>query len=353
MKRRHPLQTSTLPSRTAALAFLAFVLGWVQSNAVNASGISTHFEAADRAVAGVNASTHPDLAATLSHWPETVRVGGVYPDWGYLWGKTSAAAEDAHWAPFHTTAMQYLHQSYGEPWGLHAERLYCFIAGMACHGAMDDAWHFGRTSFLTQAIARDLQGTDPSQAETMVEVFTDLFVQKDHRPDYEREPWWIPADDLVAIHQLAGHNIQRGGIIRGTTIQRIAFLIENVAWVFAEETASDMLPWTRDNYLTWHDGGVANGADLSAQRMQDLWDEYQVIAVSMPGGGNNTASTHHLHEDHVPRQLWLEAAQRLLEQGAVTVPVQELANGAVELGNPVVVDTKKLLQEIAMISRSN
>lgn len=334
--------------RNLLICFAALLLGTI----IRASGISTHFEAADRAVAGVNLGTHPDLAATLNHWPETVRVGAVYPDWGYLWNHTSAAAEDAHWAPFHTVALGYLHNTYGEPWNAHAERLYCFIAGMACHGTMDDAWHFGRTSFLQQAMGRDLQGTDPGQAETMIEVFTDLFVQKDHRPDYEREPWWIPADDLVVIHQLAGHSVMRGGILRGTTIQRIGFLIENVAWVFAEETAAEMLPWTRDNYLTWHDGGLINGADLSALRMQDLWDEYQAIAASQPNGGKNNVFTHSVHQDHIPRQLWLEAAERLLDQGAVRVPVKELVNGAVELGTPVVVEPKKLLQEIIEISRS-
>lgn len=375
MFRHHPLNSSSLPVRsqrpvrTIVVGLLAVAVGWMHSTAVKASGISTHFEAADRAVAALNASTHPDLAATLNHWPETVRVGAVYPDWGYLWGRTSDAAEDAHWQPFHTTALEYLHNQYGEPWSVHAERLFCFISGMACHGTMDDAWHFGGTSFLKQAIARDLPDWEAGQAEMVIETLTDLFVQADHRHDYETEKWWVPADDLVAIHQLAGHSIARGAIIRGTTIQRIAFLIENIAWVFALEPAEEMLPWTRANYLTWYDGGVINGADLSAVRMQNLWDEYLVIAASQPSGGNNSSgggsgaagytdlhNQGHANTDphniHVPRQIWLEAAERLLDDDAIRVPLREVAGGAIELGVPTIVDHKKMLREIIKISRS-
>lgn len=318
---------------------------------LQASGISTHMEAADRAVANLNPLTHPGLATTLAQWPETVRVGAVYPDWGYLWPHSSDAAEDAHWQPFHTTAAEYLHQTYGEPWNAHAERLFCFIAGMACHGAMDDAWHFGRTSFLNQAIHRDLIGWDAGQAEMVVETLTDLFVQADHRPDYESEKWWIPADDLLAIHQLAGHNhIKRGGIIRGTTIQRVAFLVENVAWIFALDLATEQIPWSRDNYLTWWDGGLINGAELSATRLEELWDEYQAIASARPNDGNSSAPIHDLHDDHVPTQLWAEAAARLLQEGAIQVPVTETANGAVVLGRPVILDGKALVAEIYKIS---
>jgi len=185
----------------------------------------------------------------------------------------------------------------------------------------------------------------------VVETLTDLFVQADHRPDYESEPWWIPADDLLAIHQLAGHNhIKRGGIIRGTTIQRVAFLIENVAWIFALDLATEQIPWSRDNYLTWWDGGLINGAELSATRLEELWDEYQAIASARPNDGNVSAPIHDLHDDHVPTQLWAEAAARLLQEGAIQVPVTEAANGAVVLGRPVILDGKALAAEIYKIS---
>ncbi len=331
--------------RHLLICLLAVLLGTI----VRASGISTHFEAADRAVAGVNANTHPDLANTLNQWPATVRVGAVYPDWGYLWQQTSDAAEDAHWAPFHTTAMEYLHNQYGEPWDAHAEQLFCFIAGMACHGTMDDAWHFGGTSFLKQAIARDLPDWDHGQAETVIETLTDLFVEADHRHEYETEKWWVPADDLVAIHQQAGHSIARGAIIRGTSIQRIAFIIENIAWVFALEPAQEMIPWSRANYLTWYDGGVINGAELSAVRMQNLWDEYQSIAASQPSSGKSTAGYTDLCNDHIPRQVWLELAERMMDQGVVRVPVTEKAAGAIELGSPIIAAGPKLLREVLQI----
>lgn len=120
------------------LAPFALLLG-----VMSASGISTHFETADRAMPQVDAVPFPELASALNNWPQEVRSGAIYPDWGYLFPKHSAAAEDALWAPFHTIALQYLHDTYGNPWTPRTECLFAFICGIGGHGAMDDVWYFG------------------------------------------------------------------------------------------------------------------------------------------------------------------------------------------------------------------
>jgi hypothetical protein len=310
-------------------------------------------EAADRAAAEIDASQYPDLSAILTAYPEHVRAGAIYPDWGYLFPQHSGSAEDAHWAPFHTTALEYLHDTYGEPWSQHAEKLFAFICGMGCHGAMDDVWHFGSTSFLNQATQNDFPDLDPDDAEMLIEVLTDFFVQADHRSaTYERYGWWIPVRDLLAIHHRENHwKVTPDAMIAGSAAQQVGLFLEDLLWPIVSPLASPALPWTRANYLTWWDGGLEDGSTASARRMEALWGEYQVIAASQPSSGGGFTPPTHRHHGAPSRDQWLEMAYRLLEEGVIEPRWRETLEGAVQFQTPEIKDWNRVLAEVRSLLR--
>lgn len=323
------------------LAPFALLLG-----VMSASGISTHFETADRAMPQVDAVHFPELASALNNWPQEVRTGAIYPDWGYLFPKHSAAAEDAHWAPFHTIALQYLHDTYGNPWTPRTERLFAFICGIGGHGAMDDVWHFGSTSFLNQAGSHDLPDWDAGDAETAIEVLTDFFVQAEHRAwSFERYTWWFPAGDLVAIHHLAGHpRMNHLDLTIGINLQRVGMLLEDLLWPLVDPIAAALLPWTKANYLDWYDGGVRDGAEHSARRFESLWDEYVSIMSSQSGRSSSNVSgfagmgATHRHPEMPGSELLLELAKELVEDGLIKVRWEATTGGDILVHRPTILN---------------
>ena len=213
------------------LGTLAFLLG---VHSAQSAGISTHIEVADRAALEVDAGAYAELSGVVQAWPVALRSGSIYPDWGYLLEEYSAAAEDAHWGPFRKLAMDYHRTAYPQPWSsLHAERVLAFFMGIGVHGRTDDVWHFGNNAFLPEAMANDLVDVDPEQAELVIEVLVDFFTQQDHRPNSEKTRLWVPLNDILAVHESAGHlNLSRQAIFLGTSAQSVAYFLEDLLWPY-------------------------------------------------------------------------------------------------------------------------
>ncbi|KAA3614476.1 MAG: hypothetical protein DWQ01_01885 [Planctomycetota bacterium] len=304
------------------------------------SGISTHFEAADRAIVEVDEAGYPDLEALLRRHAQILKVASVFPDWGYLFEDTVAAAEASHWPPFHTTGLEYLHQTYGDPWSDHAERLFVFLCGLVCHGAMDDVWHFGDTAFLVQARQQDLPDWDPDLAETAIEALTDFFVQYEHRSDWEVLDWWIPVRDMVAIANQAGYpEMTQERILFGSAIQKLAARLEDMFASLVYAPAKEFLPWTEANYLDWWDGGVADGARYSARRMEAYWDEYQSLSGNGPTVGLSSQPDH----DHpCPQPMFVDLARTLVTNGWVQLRWESAENGGFRIQTAALVAPEKV-----------
>ena len=323
-----------------SLVVMGIALAWAAGSAA-ASGISTHFEAADRSVEMVDWVGHPDVVRIPRGYPLTYRVGAIYPDWGYAYPETHAAAEAAHWPPFHAAALCYLHESYGEPWGPHQEQLFAFLSGMTCHGQMDDVWHFGSTAFLRQAIAIDAPNT--ADQEGTIEFGTDVFVQVDRRFGTEPAGWWIPVGDLVAISVAAGYpEVTAQRILQGTGAQLVLSTVEDqYAWLLYAP-AYHALPWTRANYWTWWDGGVLDGASHTARTLESYWDDYQLLA----GGGACSGPLRGPVVMHGHATTLLELADGMVRDGIVRVPYVRAGDGAVLLLAPVVRDRAEVVRRL-------
>jgi len=267
-----------------------------------------------------------------------VRSGAVYPDWGYLSDDYSAAAEDAHWAPFRNRALDDHKLRYAQPWSAHAERVLAFYCGLGVHGRTDDRWHFGSDSFLQQAMQNDLPDTDPADAELIIEILTDFIVQQDHRPQPENNRLWVPVADILAVHQASGHtSVGRDAILFGTGVQSVGYLLEDLLWPFLGPIASAALPWTDANYLSWKQGGVEDSATRSARVMERMWDRRTTAAPNSDEQDNSNAVPLEqalAHRNQLIRQLAID----LIETGAVRPRWTEDEHGAVEFARPEVRD---------------
>lgn len=354
-KRMSPVYSPRQMKFFSLIAIVTTVLGmgFFSVQNLRGSGISTHFEAADRSTALLNGAQYPELQQLLVDHAPVYRTGAVYPDWGYLFDATSDAAEAAHWAPFHTVGLEYMDEIHPQPWDLHQEQLFTLLAGMVCHGAMDDVWHFGSTSFLNQAIANDLPNKDRDIAELVIEVLTDIFVQVEHRPGTENVEWWLPIDDLVAISARAGYpEATSDQILLGSAIQKVGAILEDRLAHLAYPLATQLLPWTHANYLQWWDGGVVDGAEFSARQVEAYWDEWVILSQNRPKSGESDLQvTPHSH-GHSLLNGCRSLAREFLSTGAVSVEIRQQSRGTYVLGPVIIQDSSAVDRQLMRFIQS-
>ncbi len=313
-----------------------------------AAGGSTHFHIADLSRAQVDREAYPELHRLIRRaYPEIYRHASYFPDWGYAVPGAGDYGEEAHWPPFQYAAMDHLIAHYPEPWSEHAEKLFTFIAGLTCHGEADDAWHFGDTAFLNVATAED----QPIEGawRTDIELACDIFVQVEKRWWYLEHPsWWVPLDDLVQIYadlgmsEVRAEQIERGVALLHTAI----FLEDTVGWTLYLPL-SLRLPWSNAHYLEWWDGGVRNDAELSALRIQELW-EYKSGARPRPPSPAGAASAVSASTRQHPPPALLQLAAELVDEG-VLLPRSRRVQGALIQEPPAIADGAELERRLAQM----
>ena len=277
----------------AALGGVLIALGVHGHHATptHAAGMSTHFECVDMAITFVQPAGNVDLLMALSRVPpHLLQDGSIFPDWGYAIGLNRDAAELAHKHAFHEAALDHLFKTYGPEsgWGPHEQRLFAFIFGIASHVELDDAWHFGHTALLRTAMRED------NASDFQVEVSADLFVQSDHRPGLERFDRWLPVADMIRVYENLGRtDVTRDQIITGSILQYVALYLEDAFGWMIVRPARDRFPWTEANYLGWWDGGVRNGATLTARTWERMWASWLERTTPEDEDGIATTGTRH------------------------------------------------------------
>ena len=88
---------------------------------------------------------HPDAVLAGSDFPDFLYAGGNYKDY-------HAAAEAAHWPPFHASAVAYVRRTvanFSDPatWSDETQKLVAFLFGLTVHYVADELWE-GLTSPL-------------------------------------------------------------------------------------------------------------------------------------------------------------------------------------------------------------
>lgn len=301
---------------------------------------------ADLTTAAVDQTTHGDLALALEEHPQTFRAGSVFPDWGYVREPTRDLAEAAHWPPFQEAALAWFIEEHPQPWGAGDRELLVFLMGIICHGETDEAWHFGSTAFLTRGLAEDLPAWDASRGEALIEAGVDIFVQVEERPGMEDRDWYLPVEGLVEIYHSLGHTEANAlDIILATRVQRLGLFLEDTAGWLLYLYLRLTIPWCHDNYMEHYDGGLHNGAELTANRLEQTWD---ALASRRPAESEQDGLEHTPHAA-CRRSAFVDLARELLECGAAEVPVRQLGDGSVRLGQPLILDRAALARGLAQL----
>lgn len=338
------------------LACAAMVVG--APDPAGGCGISTHFQIARISTLDLDRGAYPALYDLLrdSHRKE-FKVGACFPDWGYVFPATHDLGEEAHWPPFYYAAVDHVFETYPEPWDDHATSVYAFISGIGCHGAADDAWHFGDTAFRYVARDEDLPDWPMQRAEMAIEVLTDIFIQVERRWGFEDPVWYVPVGDMLAVYERLGFNgVTANDIVAGMTALHAGLILEDtIGWMIYLPGIA-LLPWTHGNHMDWWDGGVRNCAEMTALEVQAMWNYKE----SLYGRGANVAGIPDLSVEHGPRaahrhagpRMFRAAAVELITSGALEPRVEHLPDGVVRWDRPIVRDEARVLEVIDELRRS-
>jgi glycosylphosphatidylinositol phospholipase D len=197
---------------------------------------------------------------------------------GYACGNGYNEAEEAHWAPFWNSSVQYIHKTYKKPWNNDAKGLIAFLFGVISHGVADTLWHsLNMDQGFIQAMQHlNYRGSYP-RAHSDADIGGEFLLARFAPLDYLAGYWKIPTADLVEIYRMTGRNVTQAQLAVCTTVgfalvevnqvigryvapawmQRSNFLVEQFFTYFRGGLTSMGLGvaecWTRA--LTWLDRG--------------------------------------------------------------------------------------------------
>jgi len=340
------------------LRILAAALLLAVSVQAGGAGLGTHMEVAEHTPPLIDDALYAEPLGLLLAYPDDFATGSVFPDWGYLFDDTAEAAEATHWPPFYESAVAFVHRRYGDlatggPRGEHVARLLVFIFGIASHGAMDEAWHFGDTAFLNVAIAID---QPPGDAHAAVELLTDIFVQVEQRRGPDRHHWYVPIADLTALYHALGYpEVTAERMLEGVALQFLGAYLEDVGAWAVYRPAGELLPWTRANYFDYFDGGIIDGAGHGARAIEGLWDIWEDLSTTPSDGrGMPYLGPREARDDDqsLPRYAGVafrSLAARLWEEGALSFEIRRLEFGAVEFAGPRMLDPGAVLEGLGEV----
>ncbi|KAI9490285.1 hypothetical protein BDB00DRAFT_560866 [Zychaea mexicana] len=187
-------------------ATVLLIAAWLNSMAV-ACGISIHTEVTYRSLALFEPVTEVQSAykSIMERSDGYVQAGSFFPDWGYQCMGYNEEAEDAHWAPFIRTAIDYVKETYpaprtsGDP---HVEGLVSFIFAIMSHDVADVRWHSlqGLKDYFIEAMAHMDFGGDYSKAHTAADTGAEFTLQHSTRLNYINATWHVPVRDIVNIY---------------------------------------------------------------------------------------------------------------------------------------------------------
>ncbi|KAI9308169.1 hypothetical protein BJ944DRAFT_260770 [Cunninghamella echinulata] len=139
----------------------------------------------------------------LSSLPSFMQAGSYFPDWGYNCLGYHEQSEAVHWAPFIKTAINYIRDTYPQPWtDLHVKGLIVFIFSIMSHDIADVKWHSLNhlEDYFIQAMSQlDFDG-DFQMAHTVADTGAEFVLRHSTNIDYLNQTWQIPINDIIQIY---------------------------------------------------------------------------------------------------------------------------------------------------------
>eukprot|EP00759_Apiculatamorpha_spiralis_P026526 PhF_6_TR29387/c0_g1_i2/m.43334/K01127/E3.1.4.50; glycosylphosphatidylinositol phospholipase D len=208
---------------------------------IESCGVSTHIEIAYRAA---DSLPQNDLKTIISNNLDAFQAGAPYPDSFYsnlcFNGAYGDVSEDTHWTPFIRTSVDYIRQTYPQPYSAQAQKLIAFIHGVASHQVADAVWHASLTGVpngLIDAEAWVDFGGNRGNAHSLVDPGGDVIANFELDLSYIAlvTEWYIPLQDLLNIYNLYQkqtgnnvHNISEAVILECSSLMFLARLGERI-----------------------------------------------------------------------------------------------------------------------------
>ncbi len=109
---------------------------------------------------------------------------------GYNCGHQPDASEDAHWPKFWKATVEYIHETYPQPWNAKAKGLIAFFFGLISHGVADVTWHsLGLDQGFIQAMSHANYNGDYRQAHSDADTGGEFVLARYAELDYDL-PFW-------------------------------------------------------------------------------------------------------------------------------------------------------------------
>ncbi|KPK67051.1 hypothetical protein AMJ82_11340, partial [candidate division TA06 bacterium SM23_40] len=234
---------------------------------VDACGMTTHGEIAERTPGIIDSLSYGELVEMLLSLDGERDTGSMFPDWGY--GLLMENIADlTHSEMFSDTFAAYVKQEFPPPYTEAERRQVTFLMGVLSHRLSDDTWHPG---FLAAAMAED------GRSHELIEAGVDVFCNWEQGEGGEHLLWWVPVGTAEAVYERVGHpEVTRNEMISGMSIVRAGYWAAKQVGPFLYWYAkSILLPWSNECYVDYVPGGVADCAVVSADEMMAVWDFLQ------------------------------------------------------------------------------
>ena len=304
-----------------------------------ACGLATHQEIMEEARALIDENTYPELYEMINLYPDSSDSGAVYPDgfWAlkYLFNDPyfDEVAYFAHQyvGNFNETFINYLKENHPAPYSPTEKKIINYFFGIISHQTADRIFH---PNFLREAIEHD------NTAEIIVEPFMDIWCMWELGEREEWTDWFVPMEDLLAVHQLGGYPITENELLFGVTALKIGIFVEHFVGPVTYYITTLILPWTHENYMDYPVGGVRNLAEETANSDIEAWlsinnEQFGINSISRPLKPT-------FKEE--PINLFLIIASDLIYYDCVEVPIEYTEEGAVILKTPEITDLDRFLQ---------
>jgi hypothetical protein len=283
-------------------------------------GQTGHMVVAAMATDNICETGYSDLVNILTALSSDRDSGAVFPDWAWP-SFYQQYSRIAHTTEFQQAWAGYVKTNFPPPYTMGEKREISFLMGITTHTYDDPPWH---TSFLPQAKAHD------NADEWLVEPGTDIFANWELDKRSEVTYGYFPVETAVNVYFALGYpEVTESMLLKGMLILRAAYWAEKFAGYQGYLNLVNRMPWTDDNYVTYSPGGFEYGAEVSTPEMVSTWNYVQGELIQLQRRDVQV---------FLERNPLIELGQRLVESGAIEIPVERTEQGEYFLGEPRIMD---------------
>ena len=273
------------------LLWLAIVATWWEL--AEPCGVLTHIEIAHRAsYYFTDKPNSGNYKALIDAHQDAFQAGNPYPDAMYASicyaGEYHQVAEDTHWTPFMVATIDYIRDTYPQPWNTTAQKLVVFLLGFVSHQVADVLWHnLGVHNGFLQSMADANFHGDFSSAHPVGDLGGDVVGSFEWNKSYVNDvSWYVPSTDLEEIYRRYYATQPRPRNVSSTVIETCTRLLYLAR--FGEKVALEKLfpdyasksPFLVEELNQFYIGGLDDNAAWTTLLWQD--------AITMLANGTNT-----------------------------------------------------------------